>query len=738
MEPIGPSTESSTRLEHYWLMLKRRWIPASGACAIVLALSLLATSSRKPTYLAEGMLRFERSNATSSLTGVGKEISNLEPLAEKSNPLATEAEIIRSTPMLQEVVGRLNLRDGKGAPLKPHAFSEKLKVLEIRGTDILKISYEDADPQKAATVVNTLVDVYMENNILSHRAQAVAARKFIEEQLPKAEAEVSQAEDALRQFKEVNKVVALKEEATATVSVLTDLQKQIAAAQSQIVNTVGEAEVYRDKLGVNPEQAVAIAALSQSSGVQEVLKELQEGEAQLAIEQSRLQADHPKVVSLTEKITFLNQLLQERITKVLGTSSYPSTNNLQMGTLQQDLTKELVILEGNRQGLARQLLSLSQTQAAYRQRANFLPRLEKEQRELERQLEASQSTYSQLLQKMGEVRIAENQNMGNARIVSSAQIPDRPVSSKKIIYLAALLLGFMASGATVYLLEIRDKSIKTVEQAKELFGFTLLGVVPHHEKVKKVGFDDVSPERFLNSFLSKEAPLSSVSAAYRILQANLKFLSSDKALKVIVVSSSTLQEGKSTVAANLAAAMAQLGRQVLLMDADMHHPIQHRIWDLSNEVGLSNVLVEQIASERATKTVMDNLDVLLSGVVPPNSIALLNSQRMAALIQQFSTSYDFVIIDTPPLSSATDALILGKLADGILLVVRPGLVDAGSATFTKGLLTQSGQTVLGMVVNGVIAKNDPHSSYYFINDRYTQAKTDSSEIPRVVAGNPPE
>lgn len=217
----------------------------------------------------------------------------------------------------------------------------------------------------------------------------------------------------------------------------------------------------------------------------------------------------------------------------------------------------------------------------------------------------------------------------------------------------------------------------------------------------------------------RHSPRSSFSAAYRMLQAKLKFLNSKNELKVIVVTSSVPREGKSTVSANLAAAMAQLGQRTLLVDADMYCPVQHRIWGLHNEMGLSNVLVGQVEFKEAVKTAMLNLDVLTAGVEPFNPLALLDSQQMSSLVKIFSASYDFVIIDTPALTVEADALILGERADGVLLVVQPGIVDAASATFTKEFLEQSGQTVLGQVMNGVIPENELHSDY-FTKQYYTE------------------
>ncbi len=209
---------------------------------------------------------------------------------------------------------------------------------------------------------------------------------------------------------------------------------------------------------------------------------------------------------------------------------------------------------------------------------------------------------------------------------------------------------------------------------------------------------------------------SSIATAYQMLVANLKFLCFAQGFKTLAVTSTQRQEGTSTVCANLAWTLAQSGRRVLLVDGNLHHPAQHEIWGLPNQVGLSNVILGDAELKSAIAEVSPNLKVLTSGVLPSNPMALLDSQQISALIQQFSHTYDLVIIDTPSLKVAADALILGQKADGIFLVVRPGIVDSQNAAFAKQLLDKSGQHVLGLVVNGVIPQNEPQSYYYFAQE----------------------
>lgn len=719
-------------------VFKRRYIPALNVFFSVLLISITVSFViKKPTYVAEAKLRFQRNNATSALTGVGTEIGKLEPVVEDNqiNPLNTEAEVIRSLPAVQKTINILKLKNNKGVLIKPKDFLEKLTVKNVNKTDVLAVTYQDTDPVKAAKVVNVLIEVYLEQNVTSLRTETAAARKFIEKQLPNAEAVVQRSEAELARFKEKYQVVSLQEEVTQSVAVMAELQKRLSETQFNLANVDAQSIAVRKQLDMNSQQALTMASLSQTPGVQDILKEIQQLESQLAGRRTVLQDTHPQIIDLQEKLNSLNQLLQQRVKTVAGTSEPQFDNNMQLGALQQQLAAKLVELESNRLGLANQAATLSTLQAAYKQRLNILPKLEQNQRQLERKLQAAQSTYSLLLQKLQESRIAENQNVGNASIISPAIVPDEPNTSRLVAYLSAVLLASMASLATVYLLEAKDKSIKTVDEAKELLGLTLLGVIPAVGKLKKSLRGNEESESYSHRLVVRDNPRSPISEAYRMLRANLKFMSVDKELKVIVVTSSVPTEGKSTVSANLAVAMAQTGRKVLLIDADLRRPVQHKIWELINNQGLSNMLVGQADMTTAIKNVLDNLDVLPSGVLPPSPGSLLDSQRMATLMESFASNYDFVIVDAPSINVAADAATLGQMADGVLFVVRPGVVDSVNAAFAKEQLEKSGQNILGQVVNGVIVNNEPYSYYYYYEEERSHSTTTSVDNTKALAGS---
>nr|RNJ70852.1 MAG: polysaccharide biosynthesis tyrosine autokinase [Leptolyngbya sp. IPPAS B-1204] len=698
-------------LQKYWLVLKRRWLPATGVFGTVVALSTLAAVMQKPTYTATASL-LVKADRSSSLVGLTKvETGELQALTTANSPVETQAEIVRSAAIARATIEALDLRDDNGKRLQPQDISKQLKVKNIPSTDVLHLAYTDSDPERAAKVVNQVINVYIENNVAANRAEAAAAREFISREIPRVEAAVRQAERALREFKEANQIVALDTEATAAVNIIASIDQQIADTEAELAKMVARSSALRNQLGMDSRQAALLASLSQTPGVQEVLSQYQNVQSQLAIEQARYRSSHPTVANLQRQADQLRTLLQERVQQAIGMQIPISEGGLQLGTLRETLTANLIDAEVERISLLGQTQTLRNTLSAYRQRASTLPKLAQTQGELARRLQAAQSTYETLLTRLQEVQVAENQNVGNARVISSAIVPEEPSGlSKKVYLLAGGIVGALLAITTAFLLDLCDRSIKTVQEAKALFGYTLLGLIPDYTKLGASGRKSAEPATL--RIFPRDLPRSPISEAYHMLQANLKFLSSDQEIRVVVVTSAVAKEGKSTIAANLAAAAAQVGRRVLLIDADLRYPQQHHIWDLLNTGGLSNVIVGQQELSTAIQPAMPGLDVLPAGVVPPNPVALLDSKRMAGLITTFAHTYDLVILDTPPLVEVADAAILGRMSDGILLVVRPGVADSTSATAAKEFLTQSNQPVLGLVANGVPLDQERDGYFY--------------------------
>jgi polysaccharide biosynthesis transport protein len=690
-------------LQSYGLVLRRRWWVTAGVFALSVTAASLAASTQKPTYQATGQLLFQ-SNRAASLTGVGEKIGALQSLKREGNPLDTQAVVVQSQPILQEVIDTLKLQDQDGKRLRAEELA--IKVDPIVGTDVLKVSYTAREPEKAAKVVNQVMQAYINNNIKTNRAEAIAAGEFVDRQLPRAAEELEAAATALQQFRTDNQIVELVRETAATVDTVNKLDDQFNQAQTQLTDVSAQAEELQRQVGLELQQAVNVTSLSQIAGVQELLGELQKVQAKLASEQSRYTDEYPTVVNLKAQVASLETLLQERVSQVIGSSVAIPPGQLQIGTLKQSLVTNLLQLQVQRLGLERKINALATLRTNYQARASLLPGLEKQQGDLERRLVIAQKAYENLVTRAQEIRIAENQTLGNARIIQVAPVPQKPTGSYKLLLIAAGgFVGAFLGIAAAFFVDLIDRSLKTAKEAQSLYGYAVLGLIPKFETLSVTRQDDAFT-RVSRRVVVTTTPRSWIHEAYQMLYANLKFSSLDKKARTIVVSSAVSQEGKSEVSANLAAAIAQSGRQVLLVDADMRYPAQHLLWGLENATGLSNAIVEPEQLPCYVQAVSPYLSVLTAGVMPPDPPALLDSESMANLVALFAQTYDYIIFDAPPLVGMADATLLGKLVDGVLLVVRPGVATTASARAAKTLLGQSDTKVLGMIVNGVDARPD--------------------------------
>jgi capsular exopolysaccharide synthesis family protein len=720
-------------LSHYLVAVKRHWIPALSIFAATLALSIIGASLLKPSYQADGKLLFK--NPTYKVIGSnllptsmeGGESGDLKSLVSTQNPISTQMEVITSRPLLQKTIEQLQLKNERGKLLEPSELQASLTSKIVGGADILQVSYKGRSPQDAANIVNTLMNVFIENDIQIGRSEAETAQKFMDRELPKTQDAANKSEIAIRKFKQQNKIVDLAEEAKSAVSVIGNLDTNINAIQSELAQANAQTQELNKKIGLNSQEALVVSAVSQSPAIQGIINQIQDIDRQLATESSRFSENNPLVIVLREKKAKLTTLLQQQIGRTIGNGSQTPQGLFKISELKQNLIADLLKAEVQQTGLAKKLASLQNSRSAYEKRVSVIPLLSQTQHQLERQLEVSQATYQALLKKSQELQLAKNKNISNARIVSNAAIPDKPETSTQLIVkvLGGLLGALFGTGAIAYL-EIRDKSLKTVKEIDRVFGYSLLGAIPAAKKFKPLSGKRQQPVLTTLEVAVRDTPQSLTSEMSRSIQANLRFLSTDRTLKTIAITSAVANEGKSKVAANLAAAIAGLGQRVLLIDADLRVPNQHKFWKLPLKKGASELLAakSKFKLQQLSWTVMDNLDILTAGAKPSNPLACLESPQMGLLLQQVSDLYDFVIIDTPPILVASDALTIGRMTDGIVVVSRPGVIDVNTALAAREQLELSHCDVLGVVVNGAIAKYETEDRFTAI-EQYHSLEPDS-------------
>jgi polysaccharide biosynthesis transport protein len=737
-------------IAQYWLVLKRRWLPAALVFALTTAGAAAWTYKQTEIFQAKGQIILKKNNKTSALlssaAALGGGMGDLEGLTG-STPVNTQAEILKSLTTIKSAI--IELRDGKYANRREHKrldkfsnkfelFMSQLKVTSVKGTDILEITFQDPSKELAKDVVEKIMEVYIRDDQKNQRREAEAARKFVSQELPKIEGEVKQAENELRLFKEQYDIVDLPTESVKAVETITTLNKEITSASAQLAAETSRLEGLKNLFGGKDAQATIQSGLvSESPGLQKSLKELQEIEAKIAIEKTRFSDNDPSILGLKEKRQALVEILQKRFSQSLvGDKQFQGkVVEMQPAGLQGNLIADFAKSEAQRTSLQKQISALVYVVDAYKKRMSALPKLEQQQNSLGRKLETTRSNYKALLSKLQEIEIAENQTLGNSRVQTHAELPQEAISPKKAQNIAiGGFLGLFLGAATAFLLDSADKRIKTAEEAKALLpGYPILGQIPvfaNQKQLPKIGKSGRTPGLLV---LTGSGGIEA--EAFRMLQTNLQFLNADDSLKAIVVSSSQAGEGKSTIAANLALAVAELGKRVFLVDADMRKPSQHMIWRQGNQEGLSNVLTGQCNEQTATVEVHPNVFLMTAGVVPPNPVILIDSVQMTDLIDRWSNSYDIVIIDAPPLTVAADAAMLASQSAGLLFVLRPGVADKESVQYAGEIIAQSKLKVLGMVLNGVnLDKQHRYNSYYYSSGRAEEGNV-SSKILSGSAGN---
>lgn len=723
--------------QKYWFVLKRRWIPATATFVGIVTLAVIKSLSAPEIYQAEAKILIKLEDRFSELIGLQDSSGELKGLTNDSDPLATEAEIVRTRPIIDKLIKELDLRDDEDKPLKYDDIAWGLSVTTIPGTDILQLTYADQDPEFATLVVNKASELYVEDHTLNNRSQTNAANQFIARQLPKVEANLKKAETELRNFKNQNRIASLNEETSANIDSLSRIASQIDEVEAELGNINASYNRLREQLGMNWQQAAAVSSLSESLAVQRVLEQLQEVKVTLAQKQNYLSERAPQIISLQEEEADLTALLERQIANTLSDQEQALVKNvniLSLGALKQEQLANFAQLGLEKAGLEKQLQTLRNTYNSYQQKSENLPRLQEQQRELERRVEASQSTYQTLLRKLQETQIAEQQNTGNVRIVSKAVVPEDPLpSNSKMIVAGAGVAGALLGVAVAFLLDLRDRTLKNTLEIEQMLPYPLVGVIPDYKKVahqKQLLLTDSSTADLdLPELAVTNISVLPIREAYYNLQCNLQLLVNEMFNKVIVVTSAVSGEGKSSVAANLAIAKAQSGQKVLLVDGDLRYPTQHHLWKLFNDVGLTNVLNEEAKRVEWYDTVhqvMPNLDVITAGKLSKQPISLINSPLLSSFIVGAVSRFDCIIFDSPPVVGLADTKILGKLADGLLLVVRPGVANYGSVTTAKKILEARDFNLLGVVANGVDFDREPYGREYFNpNKKYLEAGTGS-------------
>lgn len=341
----------------------------------------------------------------------------------------------------------------------------------------------------------------------------------------------------------------------------------------------------------------------------------------------------------------------------------------------------------------------------------------------------------------------------NVQIIDQAELPMNPIKPNKIMNVAiAGVLGIMLGVFLVFALEYLDRTIKNERDIERYLGLTLLGGIPlfvgdlrkGEGKKKKKGkkgkhtqknWKGMKWEGFTRTLVSLNEPRSAAAEAFQSLRTSIRYASVDKEIKTLVVTSPSTRDGKTTVSTNLAVVLAQIGNRVLLLEGDLRKPKVHIHFNVLNEVGITDVIARGVPLEEVIKSVegVENLDVICSGMLPPNSSVILESKKMKEVLQQLRDHYDMVILDTPPVGQITDAAIMSRMADGAILVLASGQTNIDMARHAMQSLKQVDANILGTVLTRINKKSS--GAYYYRYYEYESYHTDKKDVKQTTAAS---
>ncbi len=403
------------------------------------------------------------------------------------------------------------------------------------------------------------------------------------------------------------------------------------------------------------------------------------------------------------------------------------------------------------EGVTNQVRSLDATLARFGTQLEQIPAKEVQFARLKRQTSVLEQIYTLLQTRLKEAEIAEAVEDPSVRVVDPAIRPQEPIKPRGMLNVAlALVLGGIVGVGVAFIREYSDTTVHTREDVAEATGAPVLGIIPTirwdgvHSRMRRNGgrtrTPGVAATGLEQRLVTGHDPSNPVSEAYRSLRTNITFLRPDHAPRTLVFSSPTPGEGKSTSAANFAITLAQQGRSVLLVDADLRRGVLSAVFGLPREPGLSNVLLGAVSAEQAARTVdlgdSGAIDLLSSGTIPPNPAELLGSTNMRTLLAALTERYDAVILDSPPLNLVTDAAVLGTNTDGVVLVARASVTPKQALSFASEQIRNVRATLLGSVLNDVDYRRDAkyyggYGSYGYAYQHYYGGQEEEGEKVRV-------
>lgn len=723
MATDGRSEGYEFNLEEYWhVILRRRWLILFSAFSLGL-FSWLFTGLHQPPpiYASSTQVKVEQSSDLTGLLMQGLMVNTVDHIG-------TQLELIRSYALMERVAKRLGL-------IAPRFSSEEIrnhlgmmgKVLDLRNdvqaqqegaSGVITISTTSDRADFARDLARAVAEEFRLYNIEDKNKRIYEAKAFIQNQLDVVGKRLQEAEDVVRTYQQEHRAAMDPSEAVI-----------ISARVHTLEDEVGKQDVRMNELAALGEKLKLRASakgwdfngISVNFEVSELFDQLSKNLSDLSFRHAQLSADytdlHPEMQELRNQGDGIIRAMNDEVSRQIRLGE----------TRSQDLRKQLEEANKGYIDLPEQTIELNR---------------------LQREVATNAQLYNELKSKYQEALIKEAEKVEEVTILRPALISYgriNPVSTRKSA-IAGFFLGLVLGLIISLILEALDTSVGSIEEVESFLDVPVVGFIPQvtHDIALELftSEDGREPEggalqRSLR-LISHFAPSSTFSEAYRAMRANVMFSQSGEH-RVILITSSTIKEGKSTVSANLAAVVAQQGARVLLIDADLRKPMQHKTFGVKRDPGLASFLMGQapwrdcvqgisdmmlgdFGVDEVLKTPgLDQLDLMACGPKSGNPADLLTSPAMAQLISEARREYDMVIIDMPPVLHTADASMLAGKVDGILLVYHIGAVARAVLRRVKSNIEAVGGKVIGAVINGVRGEVSLDYAKFKMNRYYAYA-----------------
>ncbi len=703
--PAEIQLNGSVDLRYYVrVLLKRKWLILLVFALVVGATTLWARN--QPKVFAAQISLIIDSKEPRFLDNQIQDVNNDSTSAYWANKeyLETQSKIITSRAVSQRVVEKLGLNNDPeflGLTRLPEAQRDeamkrmdavamvqgKIKVESLKDSRVTFIKIEDAEPNRAALLANEVAQAYIDESLSQKLKVTENASKWLDERRDSLSDSARASEMALYAFRKQSDMLStsiddranmVSSRLTATSQALTDVQLKIAGHKARVaaIRNVQHQQGSDDSMW-----AEALPAARENPTLQKLKDRMLTLRTDCTELQSRYLGEHPKLMECRDKLALVEKDFQREL------------SNLVVGTEAE--LRESIEKEKNLQALFNEV------------RAEAFE-VEKKKLELDRLKQESDSAkrqYDSVFKRLKDIELSGLLRTSNVRVLDAARPqlgavrPNVPQSM-----LLGVIGGLIAAFGLALLLEFLDSTVTSQQEIEERMGLTFLGFVPSIPPT-----DGQAKDLHIH-----REPKSHIAECTRAVRTNLLFMSPDKPLKRMLVTSSGPQEGKSTTAINLGIAMAQSGQKVLIIDTDMRRPRLHKAFGVPNDVGVSSLVVGEGKLEDAIKTTeVPGMFLLPCGPVPPNPAELLHTRAFAELLETLDGKFDRVILDSPPVGAVADAVVLATQVNGVVLVLKAGVTHRDVAKRTVRALNDVKAMMLGAVLNDVNLDRSRYGDYYY-------------------------